>query len=53
MELENQSAQIVIIENFGWQSYLVPKNLILKEFRNFNYQYFEDGIIISGSTTSK
>jgi hypothetical protein len=52
-ELENQSAQIVIIENFGWPSYLVPKNLILKEFRNFNFVNFKDGLIISGPSICK
>lgn len=48
-ELENQSAQIVIIDNFRWPEYLVHKNLVLKEFQNFNIMHFKDGLIISGS----
>jgi hypothetical protein len=47
-ELEDKSAQIVIIENFYWPSYLVTKNLILEEFRNFNFVSCKDGVIISG-----
>ena len=52
-EVKNQSAQIVIMKNFGWPSYLAPKHLILKEFSSFNFQYFKDGIIISGPSISK
>lgn len=47
-ELENQSSQIVIIDNFSWPDYLVPKSIILKEFQNFNITHLKDGLIISG-----
>lgn len=51
-QLEQQSSQIVIIENFGWPNYLVSKNVILYEFRNFKFVNFEDGLIISGPSDS-